>query len=110
MGRPLLDFTPDRPLVETCRGCDLTHKHVEASGIWSCPNPLCTATGAYWIREKIGVTEPNEGGGHTIPDVELWIERGMAAAVETGDEAIIAAAARQSVKLRERTAPTEDDQ
>lgn len=39
--------------AETCRGCGLTHEHVEAGGIWHCPNPLCRICGASWIANKL---------------------------------------------------------
>lgn len=38
---------------ETCVACQLTHPEVDAHGIYYCPNPLCTATGAERHRRAL---------------------------------------------------------
>lgn len=36
-----------------CIGCGLADRRVEAGGIYYCPNPACTAVGAYWSRREL---------------------------------------------------------
>ena len=50
------------PKHYTCIGCGLTDKRVEAGGIYYCPNPACTAVGAYWARSKLKSFTPSDDG------------------------------------------------
>lgn len=66
----------DRDLC-TCYYCSIYHKTVEASGIWYCPNPLCTGPGAAWFRVKLKSYQEREstlGGTHTVDELEAVLE------------------------------------
>lgn len=42
---------------QTCHYCELTHPHVEAGGVYHCPNPLCPGCGAAYWRLRARVVE-----------------------------------------------------
>lgn len=39
--------------MNECMSCGLKHERVEARGVYFCPNPLCTVTGAAIYRTKL---------------------------------------------------------
>ena len=39
--------------IETCRYCGVSDRRVEASGMWYCPNVLCTSPGTLWFRSTL---------------------------------------------------------
>lgn len=58
--------------AETCMSCGITHKKVEARGIYECPNPLCTVSGASWFRMTLDSYEEDAPRmSHTIDSWEL---------------------------------------
>lgn len=64
--------------IYVCCGCGIHHPDVECAGIYHCPNPLCTATGAAYWRAKMKSYRDVDGHKHTIdPDemVEIGKER-----------------------------------
>lgn len=54
----------------TCIGCGLTDKRVEAGGIYYCPNPACTATGAWSHRTNLK-SYREEGDHHFVDPNEM---------------------------------------
>lgn len=93
--------TPPEKLAShyTCHYCQLTHRKVEAGGMWHCPNVLCTGPGAgYWRSTLLSYREV-KGGRHTVDHEEARV-RGLAhaytiAATEPGIAAAIRASAKQ---------------
>jgi hypothetical protein len=69
------DEAKKRPLGkhQTCHYCKLSHRHVEAGGLHSCPNRLCPGCGASGFREqmKLKSYKDVEGGKYTLDPVEL---------------------------------------
>ena len=53
-----------------CYYCWLSHKKVEAGGIWGCPNKACTGPGNAYFRSQLKSYETS-GDGHTV-DIEEW--------------------------------------
>lgn len=66
--------------IYTCWYCGLHHTKVEASGVWYCPNPLCTGPGGAWFRTTLKSFK-DEGQQHSVDPVE-WLEQGLAVPVE----------------------------
>lgn len=58
------------PKIATCRRCNLKHRHVEASGILHCPNPLCPGSGGGWFRSKLDSYCQLPCGRHTVDEKE----------------------------------------
>jgi hypothetical protein len=67
---------------------------VEAGGIWYCPNPLCTVTGAVWFRSKLDSYVETKDS-HTVDPYE-WIYKGRKTIVE-GDDSDLKAMLDDSV-------------
>jgi len=60
--------------IYTCRGCGLSSKNVECAGIYYCPNPLCTSSGAAPHRAKMKSFQEDKNGRHTVdPDEMLQV-------------------------------------
>jgi len=59
------------PKHYTCIGCGFTSKEVEAGGIYYCPNPACTAVGAYWHRSKLKSFSPKDEWSYCVDVAEL---------------------------------------
>jgi len=64
------DFTLEETYV--CMSCGLSHKQVECSGIYGCPNIACTISGNANFRTKLK-SYRQDGSSHTV-DVEEWIQ------------------------------------
>lgn len=95
--------TPTKPARDkgTCGSCGLTHSQVEAGGIWYCPNPACTMTGAAWFRTKLPSTR-DEGSHHYVDEGE-WIEAVADWIANTKDDRVIQDAAYASLqRLKEK--------
>lgn len=56
---------------ETCGACGLTHRKVEAQGIWYCPNAVCKGAGATWFRCSLKSYKDNRDGTHSVDKKEL---------------------------------------
>lgn len=93
----------DVPPINVCGSCKLNHKKVDFGGISYCPNPLCFGCGNGNFRSKLDSYEEDdrEPNMHTVNDVE-WLFKGLQAAYETKDEAIIAVALKNGEKIVER--------
>jgi len=52
-----------------CISCGLEDNKVEAGGIWHCPNPRCTVSGAAWFRSKLKSFK-EIGNRHTVDENE----------------------------------------
>lgn len=61
----------------TCHYCKLEHAKVECSGIYYCPNLLCTGPGAHYFRHSLDSYTEVEGGRHTVDEVEI-VEKALA--------------------------------
>lgn len=61
------DLTKD---IYKCCGCGLVREDVECSGIYYCPNPVCTATGSYWNKTKLKSFK-DEGGKYYVDPIEV---------------------------------------
>lgn len=76
----------------TCLGCGLTHRSVEAGGVWHCPNPCCRGVGAAAFRSRLkSYLEVHDG--YTVDPVEALVE-GLIAAKQHQDPEIYEAAVR----------------
>jgi hypothetical protein len=62
-------FTKDS---RTCYYCHLRHEKVEASGVYHCPNPLCSGPGGGYFRSKLKSYTEVENDRHTV-DHEEWL-------------------------------------
>lgn len=80
----------------TCISCGLNHKDVECSGIYYCPNVLCTVAGNEYFRYKLDSYEEVDSQHHTVDPVE-WLYKGLKAAEEVKDSAI-----REAIKKSAR--------
>ena len=49
-------FDDGRDCHHTCNACKYNDEHVEAGGIYYCPNPLCGICGASWIARGLEQT------------------------------------------------------
>lgn len=58
------------PAHYTCHFCKLSHRAVEAGGIFHCPNPLCTGSGAAWFRSRLESYREDGSYKHTIDSNE----------------------------------------
>jgi len=58
-----------------CISCNLRHENVEASGVFYCPNPLCTVTGATYHRSKL--KSYREFANHHEVDGLEWLLYGL---------------------------------
>lgn len=62
----------------TCISCGLKDKTVEAGGIYYCPNPFCSVSGATnWKINNLHVQETSSGV--ELLSTDNWLEKGMAA-------------------------------
>lgn len=52
---------------ERCHGCGFTNPDVEAGGIYHCPNPFCSITGAWHVRDVVGFQTETPAGGAMTP-------------------------------------------
>jgi len=50
----------------TCYYCKLSHKRVEAGGVWHCPNVACSGPGAHYHRRKLKSYKETGDGKHTV--------------------------------------------
>ena len=77
----------DKRDIKRCGGCGIQDKRVEAGGVYYCPNPLCAASGAGWVRSQMGFHASEDRDGITPTDewVNLrgWALRMVKAAKET---------------------------
>jgi hypothetical protein len=60
----------------TCYYCGLADKHVEAGGMWWCPNFTCTGPGAHTHRRKLKSYVENADSTHSVDNVE-WSKVSM---------------------------------
>lgn len=74
--------------IYRCISCGLHHVEVEAGGIYWCPTPGCTVSGAAWWRQKLDSYTENLDGTHSVDPLEALI---FAAKYELTDPAIIEA-------------------
>lgn len=83
----------DRECIHTCFGCGFWSEHVECSGIYYCPNPLCRSCGvtntivARCKREGVEVIET--GSGYDI-DGDGLRRTQIAMVRECDDESLLA--------------------
>ena len=77
-------------IAETCRGCGLTHRYVEAGGIWHCPNPLCHMCGASWIARKLKSVQDIPGTNSFEVDETELLEAQLAHVRTITDEVLLA--------------------
>jgi hypothetical protein len=56
-----------------CYFCGLSHKRVEAGGMWFCPNFTCTGPGNHGFRKRNLKSYKEDGNYHTVDDQE-WKE------------------------------------
>ena len=63
--------------IMKCISCGIQDERVEAGGIYHCPNPLCTVSGAWNARKAFGFHEKEDGDGAT-PTLEFLALRGWA--------------------------------
>jgi ribosomal protein L37AE/L43A len=63
--------------IQQCISCGIQDARVEAGGIWHCPNPLCTVSGAYHARQEFGFHASEDSEGIT-PTNEFVALRGWA--------------------------------
>ena len=76
----------DFPIHCTCYYCGLSHREVEAGGMWRCPNIACKGPGnANWRKENLK-SYVDKGHYHTV-DLEEWVKK-IEEQYETLDEAI----------------------
>lgn len=59
-----------RPRLETCISCGLDDERVECGGIYHCPNPVCTVTGAVWARRPLKSYRDNDRENTHSVDVD----------------------------------------
>jgi hypothetical protein len=84
------------PKHYTCHYCDLTHKRVEAGGMWFCPNPACVGPGAAYWRSQHLKSYRDKGDQYTVDPKEMY-HRGLEEALKLDEtEPAIAAAIRRS--------------
>lgn len=57
-----------------CIGCGYNDRSVECSGIYYCPNPMCTATGGNWIARNLPSVK-GTSRGFTVDGDELHASR-----------------------------------
>lgn len=62
--------------AETCGSCGITHKSVECSGIWHCPNALCLGSGGGYFRITLKSYKDNHDGTHSVDRIE-WRMKGI---------------------------------
>lgn len=97
------------PRVHECYYCKLTHKDVEAGGMYYCPNVLCQGPGACRWREGLSsYDETGDDGRHTVDHREALI-RGLAHAfeIEKSDPALAAKIRETAPKWGELSSITE---
>jgi hypothetical protein len=70
---------PKTDNIFVCWYCGLHHTQVEASGVYYCPNPLCSGPGGAWFRATLE-SYKEEGNRHSVDPVE-WLEKGLAVTV-----------------------------
>jgi len=76
--RPVLMTKTDiKKDIWTCSACGITDSRVECSGIYHCPNPLCSMCGAGFARSSFGFHESEDSQGVT-PTKEWVILQGWA--------------------------------
>jgi hypothetical protein len=67
--------------AETCIGCGYQGKEVEAGGIYYCPNPICTVSGAWGGRKKIPGTVEHGNSQSVVPEqaaaLGKWLVNGL---------------------------------
>lgn len=69
--KDIKDDCKDR-CIYRCVGCGLHHAAVECGGIYYCPTPGCTVSGAAWWRSKLkSYREVN--GKHTVNPLEAVV-------------------------------------
>jgi len=87
------------PETCTCYYCGLTHRKVEAGGVYHCPNALCTGCGATWFRMRMKSYVELDGGpcGKHAVDPQEMLVRGLAYAYEI-DDPVIAEKIRESAE------------
>lgn len=82
-------FVPDLSKKHyTCRGCGLTHKSVEAGGIWHCPNPFCGSAGNHYFRSRLKSYRSVDSSSHVIDDPDEWTTAAFDKAVRMSDAAL----------------------
>lgn len=82
----------------TCISCGLTHRLVEAGGVYHCPNKACTVSGNANYRSSLPSFRELSDGTHTVD----WKEWALAASKESHEDPEIAAAiVRSAAKLLE---------
>ena len=77
--RPVKPVLVRKKDIYRCISCGIQDARVEAGGIWHCPNPLCTVSGASNARRTFGfhATEDSDGATPTPEFIALrgWAER-----------------------------------
>lgn len=72
------------PKLMVCGGCGIEDGRVEAGGIYYCPNPFCSATGATNVRVEAGMqTYEAESGSSLMTDKGAWLWAWMLRNAET---------------------------
>ena len=62
--------------IYTCIGCKLNDEKVECGGIYYCPNPFCSVSGATnWKSNNLNVRETSDG--FILLNIDGWLEKGM---------------------------------
>ena len=77
------------PRVQICLYCGLSHKLVEAGGIYHCPNPCCLGPGQSYQRSKLKSYKKIDGGWRHTVDVDELFDAGVDKALATKDRVII---------------------
>ena len=83
--------------IHKCISCGLIHGDVEAGGVYHCPNPLCTVSGASWFKLKLQ-SYKDQRDHYTVDEVELLAE-GLKYMSTVKDPAILHAIKESARKL-----------
>ena len=81
-----------------CYSCGLKHRKVEAGGIYYCPNPFCTISGATWFRKQLESFEPSLDNTYTVDNKE-WYSTAVDYTIKEIKDPLILKYALQSAKI-----------
>lgn len=59
-------------MIETCASCGLKDDEVEAQGMYYCPNPICSTSGATWFRMQMASYKPMKLDPPRRPPSLVW--------------------------------------
>lgn len=63
--------------MSKCFSCGIESNKLEASGMWHCPNPRCTGSGAAWFRRNLKSFKEVGAFNHTVDPNELEYAAGL---------------------------------